>query len=103
MDVFQDKVAIVTGAASGIGLALCRELGRRGASVVMCDVNAGRLAEAAKAVADAIARAVRRLSRETVLVGLAVFRPLGYRDSSRSAISPTVEGRRSFPSRRRIC
>ena len=39
MDSFKDKVAIVTGGASGIGRALCEELGRRGAAVVVADVR----------------------------------------------------------------
>jgi NADP-dependent 3-hydroxy acid dehydrogenase YdfG len=41
------KVAVVTGAASGIGLATARALGREGMSVVMADVNAEALQEAA--------------------------------------------------------
>ena len=39
MSVFKDKIAIVTGGASGIGAALARELGRRGAVVVLADVQ----------------------------------------------------------------
>ena len=39
MSIFRDKVAIVTGAASGIGKALCEELVRRGAKVVATDIN----------------------------------------------------------------
>lgn len=39
MDYFRDKVAIVTGGASGLGLALCRELGKRGAKVVPVDID----------------------------------------------------------------
>jgi NAD(P)-dependent dehydrogenase (short-subunit alcohol dehydrogenase family) len=43
------KVAIVTGGGSGIGEGLCRELARRGARVVVADINsaeAGRVATA---------------------------------------------------------
>ena len=37
MDTFQNKVAIVTGGANGIGRALCEQLGQRGAAVVVAD------------------------------------------------------------------
>ena len=40
MDSLEEKVAIVTGGGSGIGEGLCRELGRRGARVVVADINA---------------------------------------------------------------
>ncbi|KPK88742.1 MAG: hypothetical protein AMJ94_14285, partial [Deltaproteobacteria bacterium SM23_61] len=36
---FQDKVAIVTGGASGIGAATARGLSREGAKVVVADWN----------------------------------------------------------------
>ena len=36
----QDKVALVTGAARGIGKAICAEMGRRGAAVAVTDVMA---------------------------------------------------------------
>ena len=39
MSIFKDKIAIVTGAASGIGKALCEELVLRGAKVVATDIN----------------------------------------------------------------
>lgn len=41
----QDKVAVVTGAASGLGLATCRALALAGARVVGFDLDAGRLRE----------------------------------------------------------
>ena len=40
MDSLEEKVTIVTGGGSGIGEGLCRELGRRGARVVVADINA---------------------------------------------------------------
>ena len=51
------KVALVTGGASGIGEATCRELARAGASVIVADINL----EAAQALAENLpnAKAVR--------------------------------------------
>jgi NAD(P)-dependent dehydrogenase (short-subunit alcohol dehydrogenase family) len=48
---FEGKVAIVTGAASGIGRALAGALARRGATVVLADIDEA----GAKAAADALA------------------------------------------------
>jgi NAD(P)-dependent dehydrogenase (short-subunit alcohol dehydrogenase family) len=58
---FDGKVAVVTGAASGIGMALCRSAAERGMRVVMADVEAAALEQAAKEIAgsDAEVLAVR--------------------------------------------
>ncbi|MEI9906752.1 MAG: SDR family NAD(P)-dependent oxidoreductase [Actinomycetota bacterium] len=37
------KVVAVTGAAGGIGMAVCRQLGTSGATIVMSDINADTL------------------------------------------------------------
>ena len=39
MGIFKNKVAIVTGAASGIGRCVCLELGKKGAFVAVADIN----------------------------------------------------------------
>ena len=46
MKDFAGKVAVVTGAASGIGLGLARTCVRAGMSVAMCDIRADRLEQA---------------------------------------------------------
>lgn len=47
-----NRVAIVTGAARGIGLACARRFAEDGASVMLSDINADGLAAAAKGLAD---------------------------------------------------
>jgi NAD(P)-dependent dehydrogenase (short-subunit alcohol dehydrogenase family) len=39
MDSLESKVAVITGAASGIGLGMAREFGREGMRVVLSDVS----------------------------------------------------------------
>ncbi len=48
MRPFADRVAIVTGGASGIGRAIAAELVRRGARVVLADIDGPRCARAAQ-------------------------------------------------------
>lgn len=48
MDGFAGKVAVVTGAGSGIGQALAVELGRAGAKVAISDVDTAGLAQTAE-------------------------------------------------------
>lgn len=48
MEEFEGKVAVVTGAASGIGRALCDGFAAAGMKVVLADVEAGPLEEAAQ-------------------------------------------------------
>ncbi len=52
MNCFKEKVAIVTGGASGIGQAVCEALGRKGAVVIVSDINT----TGAQQVADGIIR-----------------------------------------------
>jgi NAD(P)-dependent dehydrogenase (short-subunit alcohol dehydrogenase family) len=55
---FENKIAIVTGGASGIGRALCQELAQRGARVVVADINAPAAHQVASALTGAHQQAV---------------------------------------------
>jgi NAD(P)-dependent dehydrogenase (short-subunit alcohol dehydrogenase family) len=62
MKLFRDKVAIVTGGASGIGKALCEALGTCGAQVTVADING----HGAQQVAEHIAHGRGRASAATL-------------------------------------
>ena len=78
MKNFKDKVAVVTGAASGIGLALARHSAAEGMQVVLADIEDVALAAAAAELKDggaavltvktdvSKAEDVERLARETL-------------------------------------
>ena len=73
------KVAIVTGSGQGLGLAYAQELARRGASVVINDVNEATAAEAVKTITDAGGNAV------------AVVAPVGSTESALALINGAVD------------
>jgi NAD(P)-dependent dehydrogenase (short-subunit alcohol dehydrogenase family) len=75
VNAFQEKIAIVTGGASGIGRAVGEALARAGADVVLADVNGAAAEEAARAMGGKVrastldvrdAAAVKALVDETV-------------------------------------
>jgi len=66
----QGKRALVTGAASGIGLAIVRELHAQGADVVASDMSGERLGDALAALPD-VERVVADLSQRTSVEALA--------------------------------
>lgn len=57
MQRLEDRVAVVTGAASGIGRAVCEELAQQGCRLALVDVDAEGLRETEAAVLRAGARA----------------------------------------------
>ena len=50
MQEFEGRVALVTGAASGIGLALCEIFAEQGMNIVAADVEADPLADTAERI-----------------------------------------------------
>ena len=65
MSPFKNAIVIVTGAASGLGRALCEEMARRGAVVVVTDLDEA----GARAVADGIVSSGGRASAAALDVG----------------------------------
>ena len=56
MGLLNDKVAVVTGAAQGIGRAVAEALARRGAHVVVADLQVGKAEATAKEIAASTGR-----------------------------------------------
>ncbi len=62
----QDRVAIVTGSAQGIGTAIARKLSEEGASIVIADINGEGATEVAGSLPNAIAVTVDTSSEDQV-------------------------------------
>ncbi|MGE2716648.1 SDR family oxidoreductase [Mycolicibacterium litorale] len=58
METLQDKVAVVTGGGSGIGRATALELARRGAAIVIAEIDPDRAASAAEEIRDGGGRSI---------------------------------------------
>jgi NAD(P)-dependent dehydrogenase (short-subunit alcohol dehydrogenase family) len=69
MDILKDKGAVVTGAASGIGKAIATAFIEAGASVLLCDLNAKALDDAARELGQRAIGHVTDVSDETQVEG----------------------------------
>ena len=67
---FADKVAVVTGGASGIGLATTRRLVAEGGRVVVADLAASSLADVDAELGDAVVTVEADISDEAAVAGL---------------------------------
>jgi 3-oxoacyl-[acyl-carrier protein] reductase len=79
MGILDGKIAIVTGAARGIGRTIVEELAKEGADVALCDLKAEWLSETAEAVAG--------LGRKSIRLAVDVSRTADVE----SAVSETVK------------
>jgi len=61
MGIFTDRIAIITGAASGIGRELALELARRGAKVTLADIDAVMLDETWKSITESGLKATKAI------------------------------------------
>ena len=74
MKQFRDRTAVITGAASGIGLELARRAAAEGMNLVLADIEFGRLEEAAATLglpAEHLLLQKTDVSRENEIVALA--------------------------------
>lgn len=70
MNPYSGKTAVVTGGASGIGYALCRELCRRGAIVYAADLNETGLTRLQQDCGDGLSSAVLNVTDEAAVKAL---------------------------------
>ena len=78
MQQLEGKTAIVTGAASGIGLGMARAFAREGMAVVLCDIRGDRL--------DAALAEVRALGAKAIAVVTDVSDRASVRDAGDAAV-----------------
>jgi NAD(P)-dependent dehydrogenase (short-subunit alcohol dehydrogenase family) len=98
MDALRGKGAVVTGAASGIGMAIATAFIEAHASVLLCDLNAEALDAAARGLGDHAIGRVTDVSDESQVEGAmgAVRDPFGSLDivvncAGFGAIAPLTE------------
>ncbi|MEU8248865.1 glucose 1-dehydrogenase [Nonomuraea sp. NPDC048916] len=69
-DSFHDRVALITGAGSGIGRAMAVAFAKAGARVVVCDINGESAERTASGIGDTAIAAVADISDEASVAAL---------------------------------
>jgi NAD(P)-dependent dehydrogenase (short-subunit alcohol dehydrogenase family) len=77
--IAKDRVAVITGGASGIGRAAARRLADLGLRIVLVDVNAEKLADAETEIAAIAGGAGRVVAAETDVADLGAMQKLAWR------------------------
>ena len=98
MPLLQNHIAVVTGAASGIGRAIAIGYAREGARVVLLDLNEKAAEEAAQEIRDAGGKADKLRARRRQARGLHRGRKAGRRQG-RAGLDPGQQRRHQPPQR----
>ena len=77
MHDLKGKTAVITGAASGIGLALAQRAAREGMRLVLADIDEAKLVENVRAFVQAVSRAKPSGAKGTYLKKISLSSTMG--------------------------
>ena len=100
---FHDRVAVITGAGSGMGLATAQAFAESGAAVVLADRNEQTLRTATAELTSAGRQALGGVKKDAAFVAGPKYRPLSRKRTRRCGRGPAdrPEGAAAHPPRPR--